>query len=289
MVDIVFGASTCQALAKEVADETESELGSLNVKRFPDGELYLRVESDVKGKSCAVLQSTCKPQDSNIFELLTLLETLKENGAGSIKTVVPYYGYSRQDKVFNEGEAVSSRVFAKHVSMNSDEFYTINIHEKEILDYFSIPATDIDASTTLGEYFKTYEFEDPVVIGPDDGAEELAMGIAKTLECDPDCLQKIRLRPGEVEMKPKNLDVEEKDVFIVDDMIDSGGTMAEAIKMLLSQKARNVLVGTVHPILTGNVINRLFSAGAVDVVATNTIPSDISFITVSSMIASALS
>ncbi|MEE9594622.1 MAG: ribose-phosphate diphosphokinase [Candidatus Hydrothermarchaeales archaeon] len=288
MVDVVFAGSTCQALAKEVADESQAELGALAIKRFPDGELYLRVESDVKGKSCAVLQSTCRPQDSNIVELLILLENLKELGAEKVVTVVPYYGYSRQDQVFREGEAVSARVFAKHVSMHSDEFYTINIHEKNILKYFDIPAHDLDADKTLGEYFKTYEFEDPVVIGPDEGAEGLAMGIAKVLECDPDCLQKMRIRPGEVEMKPKSLDVEGKDVFLVDDMIDSGGTMAEAIRMLLSQNARNVLVGSVHPVLTGNVVSRLFSAGAVDVVATNTIPTDISFITVSGIIASAL-
>ncbi|MFQ5886969.1 MAG: ribose-phosphate diphosphokinase, partial [Anaerolineae bacterium] len=204
-------------------------------------------------------------------------------------TVIPYYGYGRQDKAFKDGEAVSARVFAKHVSMHSDEFYTINVHEDEILKFFEIPAHGLDASSTLGDYLKTYELEDPLVIGPDEGAGRLAMGAAKVLGCDHDMLEKSRIAPGEVEMTPKKLNVEGRDVFLVDDMIDSGGTMLEAMDMLRSQKARNVFVGCVHPVLTGNVVSQLFSAGAVDVVATNTIPSDISFITVSGIIAGALS
>lgn len=289
MVDLVFGGTACQALAKEVAGEIQSELGRLLVRRFPDGEAYLRVESDVKGRSCAVIQSTCKPQDSNIFELLALLETLKELGAKEVITVVPYYGYGRQDKVFRDGEAVSARVFAKHVEMHSDKLYTINVHEDAILKFFKIPAKGLDASATLGEYFKAHELRDPVVIGPDDGAEHLAKGVAKVLACEHDTLEKKRIGPGEVEIKPKKLNVEDKDVFLVDDMIDSGGTMFEAINMLKTQKAGNILVGCVHPVLTSNVVSRLFAAGAVDVVATNTIPSEISFITVSGIIAGVLS
>lgn len=288
MADLVFGGTTCQALAKEVAGEIQAEIGRLTVRRFPDGEVFVRVDSDVKGLSCAVIQSTSKPQDSNIFELLVLLETLKELGAEEVTTVVPYFGYGRQDKAFKEGEGVSARVFAKHVEMHSDKFYTINIHEDDILKFFKIPAQGLDASSSLGEYFKTYELQDPIVIGPDDGAGRLASGVAKVLGCEYDTLEKKRIGPGQVEIKPKKLAVEEKDIFLVDDMIDSGGTMLEAMVILMNQKARNVLVGCVHPVLTGNVVSRLFAAGAVDVVATNTISSEISFITVSGIITSVL-
>lgn len=284
----VFGGSACQILAKEVADELGSEVGQLTVKNFPDGEYYLRIDGDVKGKDCVVVQSTSKPQDSNLFELLAILETLKDLGASKISTVVPYFGYGRQDKRFLGGEAVSARVAAKHIQMNSDEFFTVNVHQTEILKFFSIPATVLDAAPVLGDYFKTHELEAPVVIGPDKGAIELAKSVANIIGCGSDYIEKRRIAPGQVEMKPKNLDIAGKDVILVDDMIDTGSTMIEAINMLRAQKAGNVLVGCVHPVLTGNVVTRLFGAGAADAVATNTIPSQISFITVAPLIANAL-
>lgn len=285
---IIFGGSTCQTLAREVVGELGSSLGTLTVKWFPDGERYVRVESDVKGKDCIVIQSTSRPQDANVMELLQILDTLKENGAANVTTVVPYFGYGRQDKVFKPGENVMSKTIAKHIDMNSDEFYTVNIHKKHITDFFNISATELDAAPILGEYFKSYGLKAPVVIGPDEGAERLAKGVADIIGCPFDHLQKTRLGPGEVEMKPQNIDVNGKDVILVDDIIDSGGTIVEAIKMLRARGAASTLVGTIHPVLTGNVITRLFSSGAVDLIATNTINSQISYLTVSALIAEAL-
>jgi len=285
---IIFGGSTCQSLAREVAGETGDRLGGLTIKCFPDGERYLRVDSDIKGRDCIVVQSTCAPQDANLMELLQLIDTLKENGAGKITTIVPYFGYGRQDKVFSAGENITSKTIAKHISINSDEFLTVNIHKAHIMDFFDIPAKELDAMPVLGEYFKTCELEAPVVIGPDEGAERLAKEVAKVIGCPYDCLKKKRLGPGQVEMKPKKIDAKGKDLIIVDDIIDSGGTIVEATKMLTSQGAANILVGTVHPVLTGNAVSRIFSNGAVDLVATNTINSQISYITVSSLIAKAL-
>jgi ribose-phosphate pyrophosphokinase len=285
---IIFGGSTSQSLAREVAGEIDCPLGELTIKYFADGERYLGIDSDVKGKDCIVIQSTSRPQDSNIMELLQILDTLKENGANRVTTVVPYYGYGRQDRCFREGENLTSKTVAKHIEMNSDAFYSINIHKKHVMDFFNIPATELDAAPILGEYYKSYELEAPVVIGPDNGAERLAKNVAKVVGCPSDYLLKKRLGTGQVEMKPKKIDVAEKDVILVDDIIDSGGTMLEAIKMLQSKGAVNILVGTVHPVLTGNIIARLFASGAADVVATNTINSQISYLTVSSLIAEAL-
>lgn len=285
---IVFGGSTSQSLAREVAGEIGARLGELTVKQFPDGERYLCVDIDVKGKDCIVIQSTSRPQDENIMELLQILDTLKENGAGKVTTVVPYFGYGRQDKCFKDGENLTSKTITKLIEMNSDEFYSINLHKKHILDFFSIPAGELDATPILGEYFLTHELKAPVVIGPDNGAERIAAGVAEVLKCPYDYLEKKRLGPGQVEMKPKKIDVAGKDVILVDDIIDTGGTMVEAMKLLLSQGAANILIGTIHPVLTGNIISGLFANGAADVVATNTINSQISYLTVSSLIAEAL-
>lgn len=284
----LFPGSVCQAVTREIADELGMELGRLTIKQFPDGERYLRVENDVKGKECVVIQSTSRPQDSNILELITLIETLKDLGASEVTAVVPYYGYGRQDKRFEPGEAISSKVIAKHLALGCDEFITVNIHEEKILDFFNIKTKNLNASPLLGEYFKTHNLESPLVIAPDEGALDIAKGTSREIGCSYDYLVKRRIAPGKVEMMPKRIDVKDKDVILVDDMIDSGSTMLEAIKMLAEQGAVNILVGCVHPVLTGNVVTKLFSTGAVDVVATNTIPSQISFITVSSLIAGAL-
>jgi ribose-phosphate pyrophosphokinase len=288
MSDIIIAGTTCQGIAREVADETKTELGQLTVKRFPDGELYVRIESDVRGKDCAVIQSTSNPHGRNLIELFLLIDTLKELGAKRIKTVVPFFGYGRQDKSFNPGEAVTSKTVAKHIGIGTDEFYSINLHKDRILDFFNVPAKNLDASPILGEYFKTYDIKSPVVIGPDRGAVDMAKSVAGILGGTADYLEKKRLGPGKVEMKPKTLSVKDKDVILVDDIIDSGGTMLMAGEMLKSQGALNVMVGCIHPVLTTNIVTKLFAAGAADVVATNTIPSQISFITVSSLIADAI-
>ena len=286
--DLIFSGNVCQALGREVADELGIEIGGLTIKSFPDGERYLRVDSDVADKHCIVIQSTSHPQDANFMELITIVDTLKDLGASKVTAALPYFGYGRQDKRFKSGEAISSKVLAKHLSLESDELITVNIHEETILDFFDIPSHNLDASPLLGDYFKTHELTSPIVIAPDECALKMAKDVAVVAECPHDYLEKNRLAPGKVEVKPKSLDVAEKDVILVDDMIDSGSTMLEAIHMLKGQGALNVLLGCVHPVLTSNVISKLFSAGAVDVVATNTIPSKVSFITVSPLIAEAL-
>lgn len=286
--DLIFPGTVCEALGREIADELGINVGELTIKKFPDGERYLRVERDVADKHCVVIQSTSPPQDANFMELIALADTLKDLGASKVTAALPYFGYGRQDKRFKSGEAISSKVIAKHLSLGIDELLTVNIHEEKILSFFDIPAHNLDASPLLGDYFRTHELSSPLVVAPDEGAFKMAKDVAAVIGCQSDYLEKNRLAPGKVEMKPKNLDVAEKDVILVDDMIDSGSTMLEAIGMLVNQDALNVLVGCVHPVLTGNVTSKLFSAGAVDVVATNTIPSQVSFITVSPLIGEAL-
>ena len=285
---IVFGGSSCQVLGKEVSDGLGVDFGSLFVKKFPDGELYLRVDSEVKGEDVVVVQSISKPHGENLWELLLLLDTLKDLGCGKITTVVPYYGYGRQDKVFNRGEALSSRAIAQHIQLNSDEFLTINLHEKHILDFFTIPSRELDATPLLGEYYGSFDLDCPLVLAPDSGALQLAEGVSKGLGADCNHLEKNRLEPCKVETKSKNVNAKGRDVIIVDDMIDSGGTIVEALKILKDQGAGDIYVSCVHPLFTGNVMGRLFSSGAVDIVATNTINSQVSFVTVSSLIIEAL-
>ncbi len=284
MVDLIVSGSSCQVLSREICDELQAELAMVECKRFPDGELYLRVDSDVKGRDVAVVQSTSKPQDSNLFELLSLLETLKREGAREVTAVVPYFGYGRQDRSFAPGEAVTSKVIAELISKYADRFISLNLHKSAILDYFDIEAIEGDATPAIAEYYAALGVENAVIISPDKGAARLAKALAEHLGVEFDYLEKNRLGPGKVEIKPKNMPVEGKNVIIYDDIIDSGGSMAEAIKILLKQGAENVLTSCIHPVLSNNAMTRLFTSGVADLVATNTIPSQISFITVSGVI-----
>ncbi len=281
---IIFSGGSCQVLGKEVADGLGADFGRLVVKKFPDGESFLRVESDVSGEDVVVVQSISKPHNENLVEVLLLLDTLRDLGAARIVTVVPYYGYGRQDKRFDPGDALSSKVLAKHIQMNSDEFLTINLHEKHILDFFDIPSKELDATPLIGEYYKAFDLDCPLVIAPDKGALHLAEGISGRLNTDCNHLDKKRLAPCEVETESKDVTVEGRDVIIVDDMIDSGGTIVEAIKILKQQGASDVYVSCIHPIFSGNCVAKLFSNGAIDVVGTDTISSQVSFVTVSSLL-----
>ena len=285
---LIFGGSSCQVLGKEVSDGLGADLGRLTVKKFPDGELFLRVESEVKGEDVVVVQSVCRPHNDNLVEMLLLLDTLRDLGAGKITTVVPYYGYGRQDRRFEAGEALSAKVVAKHIQLNSDEFVTINPHETHVLDFFDIPAMELDATPLLGKYYEAFELDCPLIIAPDKSALALAEGISKGLNTDCNHLEKARLAPCEVETESKDVGVKGRDVIIVDDMIDSGGTILEALKILKDQGAGDVYIGCVHPILTGNVVTTLFSNGAVDVVGTNTLGSQVSFVTVAPLLIDAL-
>jgi len=287
-MDMIIGGSTCQVLSKEVADELQVELGRVTTRYFPDGERYLRVESDLEGRDIAVLQSTSRPQDSNLFELLSLLETARREGASEVTAVVPYYGYGRQDRSFSRGEAITSKVEAELISNYADSFISLNLHESSLLDYFDIEAREEDATPVVAEYYNILGVEDAIVVAPDEGGEELSRKLAELIGAQSDYLEKERLGPGRVEITPKNLSVEDKNVIIYDDIIDSGGSMVEAVKMLLDQRAINVLTSCVHPVLSNNAVSRLFTSGIADLAATNTIPSQVSFITISGIISRAL-
>ncbi len=288
MVDLIVGGSSCQVLSREISDELNIELAMVESGRFPDGELYLRVDSDVKGRDVAIVQSTSKHQDSNLFELLSLLETIKREGAREVTAVVPYFGYGRQDRSFAPGEAITSRVIAELISKYADKFISLNLHKSTILDFFDIEALEGDVTPAIAEYYSSFGVKDAVIISPDLGASGLAKNLGKHLKCKYDHLEKKRIGPGRVKIMPSNINLKGKNVIIYDDIMDSGGSISEAVKLLHKQGAESILTACIHPVLSNNAITRLFTSGVVDLVGTNTIPSQISFITVSEIISKML-
>ncbi|NLI62705.1 MAG: ribose-phosphate diphosphokinase [Methanosarcinaceae archaeon] len=275
---LIIGGPSSQTLASRVAFEMGTYPVVSDFLRFPDNEQYLRIQYDVSGEDVVLIQSTVT--DSDLFALIQMIDACSE--AKTITCVIPYMGYARQDKLFNPGEPLSARAAAK--SINCDRVFTINIHEKSILDYFSCPATDLDASPLIGKYISNLDLDSPLLIAPDRGVEEMVKNTASGLNLEYDVFDKTRLSGDSVVIEQKTLDLSKRDVIMIDDMIATGGTMAESIKMLKNGGAKRVFVGCVHPVLARNAVLRLFNSGVSDIFATDTIEKIQSSISVSSLI-----
>ena len=240
---MIIGGSASQDLAAHVAEELNDDLCYVETKKFPDGERYLRVDGNID-EEVTVIQSTGYPQDENLMELLFLIANLKDLGAKKVRVVVPYMGYARQEKRFHDGEAVSAKIVANLIqSAGADEFITFNIHEKCVLDFFDIPTTNISAMGAIAEYIDKKIDEKPLIVAPDKGAYPFAQEIAGILECECTYLSKVRLGPDKVETRivdvegssdeTVNVDsVKDKKAFIIDDIIATGGTIVNAVKIL---------------------------------------------------------
>ncbi len=286
---IVIAGSASPKLSAEVAGMLGAELINAEIKHFPDGEIYARIDADLRKKTVAIIQSTCRPQNDNMIELLLLLDTAKILGAKWVMAVVPYLAYSRQDKRFNPGEAISLRTICNLISQSgADEVITVDVHQEETLGNFSIPAFNQTAMPLIGRYLNELGLNKPIIIGADQGSIKRAALVALELGAEHYNLEKRRVSPENVIVYPKNLNVKNRDIVMVDDIVSTGGTIIGATKMLREQGARDVYVACAHPVLSGNAMQRLEDAGIKKVIATNTIEKDVSVVSVAPLIAEML-
>ncbi|WP_094227467.1 ribose-phosphate diphosphokinase [Methanolobus psychrotolerans] len=277
----IIGGPASQVLSSRVARELNIEPTVCDFTRFPDGELYSRIlDEDVD--EVTIIQSTTT--DSDLVALLQLIDACEDSPV--INVVIPYMGYARQDKKFKTGEPVSARAIAR--TINADRIFTVNIHEASVLNYFNADAFDLDASGLIGYHIRYLNLNNPLIVSPDEGAINLAENTAKDVGLEFDYLEKTRLSGDTVTIKAKNVDVMGRDIIIIDDMIATGGTMAESIKLLRSQGAKDVYLACVHPVLARNAVLRLFNAGVKDIIATDTIEKAQSCVSVAPLIANAL-
>ena len=277
----IIGGPASQLLAGRVSEISRSNLLISEFRKFPDGELYTRIIDDLSPE-VTIIQSTVS--DTDFIALLQLIDACSE--ASQVNVVIPYMGYARQDKKFKKGEPVSARALAR--TIKADNVFTINIHDQSILDYFDAKAMDLDATPMIGKYIKNMEFNDPVIIAPDDGAISIAKSTSADLGIDYDYLEKTRLSGDTVSIQPKNIKVNGRDLIIIDDIISTGGTIAETISLLRKQGAREVFAACVHPVLSNNAVLKLFKAGVKGIIATDTLDKGVSVVSVASVIASAL-
>lgn len=280
---IIVSGSASQSLSKTLVDELKVKMANMESRRFPDHECYVRIHDDLHDEEVVLVQTTFP--DENIIELFLLQDAVREFKIKRLTTVIPYYGYARQDKIFNIGETISAKTLAKHIQLSSDSVITVDIHEEGIMDWFDIPAKNISAMPQIGYYLQ--KLKPDIIIAPDKGALDLAKKVADVIDCNWDYLEKTRIDGEHVEMKAKSLNVTGKNVAIVDDIIATGGTIVKATEQLKAQGARKVFAACTHGLFTSNTLPKL--QGVCDeVISTDTIENEISLVSVAKEVALAL-
>jgi len=281
---VILGGTSVVSLAQALSQALHQPLVRTTFKRFPDDEFYLRLEDSVEGQDVLLVQ-TAYP-DSKIVELLIMQDACCEAGAKKITVILPYFGYSRQDKKFEEGEAISARAIAEHISIHADEVITVDPHKEHILDFFTTPARSCTAVPQLADYLKAKDID--LVLAPDKGAKDRASLAAQLIGCEFDYLEKTRIDGMTVKIHPKSLNVHGRSVAIVDDIISTGGTMANSIKELKHQGAKKIYVACTHGLFAGQAKEKLTAAGCDEIISTDTIESEFSKVSVAPSLAQTL-
>jgi len=281
---MIVSGSASQSLAASLAAETGRALATVEVERFPDGELLASVP-DFAGDEAVVVAATVS--DAAHLELLQLQDAVREAGATTVTTVLPYMGYARQDKPFAAGHPVSARAMARAISTGADRVLVVNPHAA-VTDFFDPPAVALDAAGRLAEPLPG-DLVDPLFLAPDANARRIAEPVRDAYGAGAvDHFEKTRRSSTEVEIAPSDADVAGRDVVVVDDIVATGGTMSEAIAVLAERGVGRVFVGCVHPVLAAGARLKLARAGVEAVFGTDTVEGAVTAVSVAPTVAAAL-
>jgi ribose-phosphate pyrophosphokinase len=272
----IFTGTAHPALAKDIAQYLDLTLGDATISRFPDGEINVKINDDVRGKDVFVIQPTCPPVNDNLLELLLLIDCLRRASAGRVTAVFPYFGYARKDRKDEGRVPISAKLVANIVVTSGvDRVLALDLHAPQIQGFFDIPVDHLFAAPVLVKHLRTLGLEEPVVVAPDVGGIKMARAYAKSLGAGLAIVDKRRVSPESAEAVHVIGEVKDKTVVLVDDMISTAGTITEGAKAVLSHGARRVLVCATHPVLCGPAVNRLSSVDLDAVIVTDTIPPSI--------------
>jgi len=271
---MVFTGNAIPSLASGVAAHLGLPLGKARVGKFSDGEVMVEILENVRGKDVFVLQSTCAPTNDNLMELMIMVDALKRASAGRITAAIPYFGYARQDRrVRSSRVAISAKVVSNMLQIAGvDRVLTMDLHADQIQGFFDIPVDNIYASPVLFADIAQHKFEDPIVVSPDVGGVVRARAIAKRLECDLAIIDKRRPKANVAEVMHLIGEVDGRTCLIMDDMVDTAGTLTKAADALKANGAKRVIAYCTHAVLSGSAIARIASSTLDELVVTDSIP-----------------
>ncbi len=272
---VVFALTSSVDLANEIAGQLGIPLGLCDVKHFADGEIMVELGESVRGKHVYIVQSTCNPVSSNLMEVLIAVDAAKRASAEHISVVMPYFGYARQDRKAKPRQPITSKLVADLLeTAGANRIITMELHATQIQGFFNIPADDITAIPIIGKYFKSLQMEDVVVVSPDHGGTTRARKLAEILHAPLAIIDKRRPKPNVAEAMNLLGDVNGKIAIMVDDIVDTAGTLMSGIKMLYDHGAKAVYASCVHGVLSGPAIERLKECKVKGFICTNTIAQD---------------
>ncbi|MGH2721970.1 MAG: ribose-phosphate diphosphokinase [Actinomycetota bacterium] len=272
---MIFSGTSNPELAHEIADHLGMRLGRMELNRFASGDVYARSLESVRGADCFVIQSHCHPVNEMIMEQLVMIDALKRASAKRVNAVIPFYGYSRQDRKALAREPISARLVANLLQVaGADRVLSVDLHTGQIQGFFDVPVDHLTALPILAEYVGRTAPDDLVVVAPDAGGVHLAEKFAHHLRAPVAFMQKRRRPDLRNVSETFDLvgDVEGKRCLIVDDMIDTGGTVANAVTLLLTRGATSVTVAASHGVFSRNALERLAASGLEELIVTNSIP-----------------
>ena len=272
---IIFAGSSNAPLATLIARELRMEMGRADVERFSDGEVKVEVHENVRGQDVFLLQSTCAPTNDNLMELIIMADAVRRSSAHRITAVIPYFGYARQDRRPRSARvAISAKVVADMLdAVGIDRMLTVDLHADQIQGFFNMPVDNVYGSPVLVDYMTTRKYENPIIVSPDVGGVVRARAVAKQSN-DLDLAIIDKRRPQANESKVMNVigDVGGKTCVIVDDIVDTAGTLCTAAKALKEEGAIKVVSYITHPVFSGNAIERIADSELDEMVVTDTIP-----------------
>jgi len=272
---MVFTGNANPGLARKVADRLYLTMGNAAVSKFSDGEITVELNENVRGKDVFVLQSTCHPTNDNIIELLLIIDALRRASAGRITAVVPYFGYARQDRRVRSARVpISAKVVADTmVGVGVDRVLTVDLHAEQIQGFFTVPVDNVYASSILNADIVRCDYENLIVVSPDIGGVVRARAIAKQLDdADLAIIDKRRPRANEAEVMNLIGDVEGRTAILVDDMVDTAGTLCTAANALKERGALKVVSYCTHAVLSGKALENIKNSQLDELVVTDTIP-----------------
>lgn len=268
----IFAGRSNQALARAIAEHYGTTLGNVTIKTFSDGELYVKYQQSIRGADVFIVQSTPPPGD-NIFELLLLIDAAKRASAHRVTAVIPYFGYARQDRKDQPRVSIASKLQANLLTnAGADRILTMDLHAPQIQGFFDIPMDHLYAITIFTEYFEQNPREDLVIVAPDVGSLKMARAYAKRLNAGLAFVDKRRPTQNVAEVMNIIGEVENKNILLVDDLIDTAGTITNAAEALKKRGAKEIMAASTHPILSGPAYQRIEDSSIDRFLVTDTVP-----------------